>query len=141
MRFMVLLKATADSEAGVLPDTALMTAMIKFNQEMVDAGVLLAADGLQATSKGARIRFSGADRTVIDGPFPNDGQLLAGFWMLQVESRQEAIDWIKRCPNPMPGESEIEIRQVFEAADFGETFTPELQEQVGRMHAKVAAQP
>jgi hypothetical protein len=139
MRFMVLIKATAESEAGVLPSTELLTTMAKFNEEMVQAGMLLAGEGLQPTSKGARIRFSGAERIVTEGPFVNDGQMLAGFWMLQVASKQDAIDWMKRCPNPMPGECELEIRQVFEAADFGEAMTPELQEQEARLRATVAA--
>ncbi|HTK36697.1 MAG TPA: YciI family protein [Caulobacteraceae bacterium] len=140
MRFMVMVKADANSEAGVMPDEALLTAMGKFNEEMIKAGVMLAGEGLQPSSKGARIRFSGAERTVIDGPFPNDGQLLAGFWLIQVQSKQEAIDWMKRCPNPMLGDSEIEIRQVFEAEDFGEALAPEVKAQEERLRALAAAQ-
>jgi len=119
MRFMVLVKASKDSEAGVLPDEKDLGAMMKFNEELVKAGVLLAGEGLQASSKGARIRFSGDKRTVIDGPFAETKELIAGYWMIQVKSKEEAIEWMRRCPNPHPGtESEIEIRQVFEAADF-----------------------
>jgi hypothetical protein len=127
MRFMAIVKASKDSEAGVLPSQELLEAMGKFNEELVKAGVMLAGEGLQASSKGARVRFSGSKRTVIDGPFAETKELVAGFWILQVKSKEEAIEWIKRAPNPMPGtESEIEIRQVFEAADFGEALTPEL---------------
>src|SRR5579859_4843705 len=128
MRFMVLVKATAESEAGVLPDEALLAAMGKYNEDLVKAGVMLAGEGLQPSSKGARVRFSGATRTVIDGPFAETKELVAGFWLWQVKSKEEAIEWVKRCPNPMNGPSEIEIRQVFEAPDFGEAFTPELRE-------------
>jgi hypothetical protein len=121
MRFMVMVKADKNSEAGVLPDEALLTAMGKYNEELAKAGVLLAGEGLHPSSKGARIRFSGTKRTVIDGPFAETKELVAGFWLIQVKSREEAIEWIKRAPNPMPGtESEIEIRQVFEAEDFGD---------------------
>lgn len=137
MRFMVMVKATADSEAGVMPSEQLLTDMGKFNEELVKAGVLLAGEGLQPSSKGARVRFSGNKRTVIDGPFPETKELVAGFWLLQVKSKEEAIEWIKRCPNPMPGESEIEIRQVFEAEDFGAEFTPELREQEERLRAGI----
>jgi len=120
MRFMILVKANKDSEAGVLPDEKALSAMGKFNEELAKAGVLLAAEGLQASSKGARVRFSGSKRTVIDGPFAETKELIAGFWLWQVKSKEEAIEWVKRCPNPTPGtEAEIEIRQVFEAADFG----------------------
>jgi hypothetical protein len=119
MRFMVMVKATKDSEAGILPDKKLLTDMGKFNEELVKAGVMLAAEGLQASSKGARVRFSGTKRTVTDGPFTETKELVAGFWLWQVKSLDEAIEWVKRCPNPHPGESEIEIRQVFEAEDFG----------------------
>ncbi len=119
MRFMVMVKASAESEAGAMPSEQLLTEMGKFNEELVKAGVLLAGEGLHPSSKGARVRFSGSKRTVIDGPFPETKELVAGFWLLQVKSKEEAIEWIKRCPNPMPGESEIEIRQVFEAEDFG----------------------
>ena len=140
MRFMVIVKASKDSEAGVLPDHALLADMGKFNEELVKAGVLLAAEGLQASSKGARVRFSGTKRTVIDGPFSETKELIAGFWLLQVKSKEEAIEWIKRCPNPHPGtESEIEIRQVFEAEDFGPAFTPEMREREERLRDKVAA--
>jgi hypothetical protein len=128
MRFMVMVKANADSEAGVLPSQELLAAMGKFNEELVRAGVMLAGEGLQPSSKGARVRISGDKRTVIDGHFAETKELVAGFWLIQVKSKEEAIEWIKRCPAPMEGESEIEIRQVFEAADFGEAFTPELRE-------------
>jgi hypothetical protein len=134
MRFMILVKATKDSEAGVIPSEQLLTEMGKFNEELVKAGVLLAGDGLHPSSKGARVRFSGAKRTVIDGPFPETKELVAGYWIWQVKSKEEAIEWVKRCPNPMPGESEIEIRQVFEAEDFGAALTPELKEQEKRLH-------
>ncbi len=140
MRFMVMVKATKDSEAGVLPDEKLLADMGKFNEELVKAGVMLAGEGLQPSSKGARIRFSGAKRTVIDGPFAETKELVAGFWLWQVKSKEEAIEWVKRCPNPFPGtESEIEIRQVFEAEDFGAEFTPELRKQEERLRAQVAA--
>jgi hypothetical protein len=140
MRFMVIVKATKDSEAGVLPDEKLFAEMGKFNEELVKAGVMLAGEGLQASSKGARVRFSGTKRTVIDGPFAETKELIAGFWMWQVKSKEEAIEWVKRCPNPFPGtESEIEIRQVFEAEDFGAEFTPELRKQEERLRAQVAA--
>jgi len=137
---MVMVKATKDSEAGVLPDEKLLADMGKFNEELVKAGVMLAGEGLQPSSKGARIRFSGAKRTVIDGPFAETKELVAGFWLWQVKSKEEAIEWVKRCPNPFPGtESEIEIRQVFEAEDFGAEFTPELRKQEERLRAQVAA--
>jgi len=138
MRFIVMVKATKDSEAGVLPSQELLTAMGKYNEELVKAGVMLAGEGLQPSSKGARVRFSGDNRTVIDGPFTETKELIAGFWLWQVRSKEEAIEWVKRCPNPMPGESEIEIRQVFEAEDFGENFTPELREQEERIRAEAA---
>jgi len=139
MRFMILVKASKDSEAGVLPDERLFTEMGKFNEELVKAGVLLAAEGLQASSKGARVKFSGDKRTVIDGPFAETKELIAGFWLWQVKSKEEAIEWVKRCPDPMPGEdSEIEIRQLFEAEDFGAEFTPELREQEERLRAEIA---
>jgi hypothetical protein len=118
MRFMVIVKATKDSEAGVPPDEKMLAAMGKYNEELVKAGVMLAGEGLQPSSKGARVRFSGTKRTVIDGPFAETKELIAGFWLFQVKSKEEAIEWVKRCPNPMPGDSEIEIRQVFEAEDF-----------------------
>lgn len=133
MRFMVMVKATKESEAGIMPSEELLTAMGKYNEELVNAGIMLAGEGLQPSSKGARIRFLGNDRTVMDGPFAETKELVAGFWLIQVKSLDEAIEWIKRCPNPMEGESEIEIRQVFEAEDFGEAFTPELREQEERM--------
>lgn len=139
MRFMIMVKATEDSEAGVLPDQKLLADMGKFNEELVKAGILLAGEGLQPSSKGARVRFSGNKRTVIDGPFSETKELIAGFWLWQVKSKEEAIEWVKRCPNPMPGESEIEIRQVFEADDFGAEFTPELREQEERLRAQVAS--
>ena len=134
MRFMVMVKADKSSEAGVLSDEKLLAAMGKYNEELVKAGVLLAAEGLQPSSKGARVRFSGEKRTVIDGPFSETKELVAGFWLIQVKSKEEAIEWVKRCPNPFPGtESEIEIRQVFEADDFGPALTPELREQEERL--------
>ena len=139
MRFMVIVKATPDSEAGVMPSEALLTAMGKYNEELAKAGILLAGEGLQPSSKGARVRFSGPKRTVVDGPFAETKELIAGFWMWKVKSKEEAIEWVKRCPNPMPGDSEIEIRQVFEAEDFGEQFTPELKEQAERVYTQVSA--
>jgi hypothetical protein len=139
MRFMVMVKATKDSEAGVLPDEKLLADMGKYNEELVKAGVMLAGEGLQASSKGARVRFSGSKRTVIDGPFPETKELIAGYWLFQVRSLEEAIEWVKRCPNPMPNqESEIEIRQGFEADDFGPEFTPELREQEERIRQMAA---
>jgi hypothetical protein len=138
MRFMILVKADKNSEAGVLPSEQLLTEMGKFNEELVKAGVMLAGEGLQPSSKGARVRFSGSQRTVIDGPFTETKELIAGFWLWQVKSKEEAIEWVKRCPNPMEGDSEIEIRQVFEAEDFGAEFTPELREQEERLRAKIA---
>ena len=139
MRFMIIVKATKNSEAGVLPDEKLLAAMMKYNEELVKAGVMLAGEGLQPSSKGARVKFSGSQRTVIDGPFAETKELIAGFWLWQCKSKEEAIEWIKRCPNPMPGEeSEIEIRQVFEAEDFGAEFTPELREQEERLRAQTA---
>ncbi|MGH6639931.1 MAG: YciI family protein [Polaromonas sp.] len=140
MKFMVMVKADKSSEAGVMPSEQLLTEMGKFNEALVKAGVLLAAEGLHPSSKGARVKFSGSKRTVVDGPFAETKELVAGFWMLQVKSKEEAIEWIKRCPNPMEGESEIEIRQVFEAEDFGAEFTPELREAEERMRQQVAAQ-
>ena len=136
MRFMVIVKASKESEAGVLPDQKMLAEMGKFNDELIKAGVMLAGEGLQASSKGARVRFSGKKRTVIDGPFAETKELIAGYWMWQCKSLQEAIDWVKRCPNPHPGESEIEIRQVFEAEDFGAEFTPELREQEERQRVQ-----
>jgi hypothetical protein len=140
MRFMVMVKATPESEAGVMPSQELLAAMGKYNEELVKAGVMLAGEGLHPSSKGARVRFSGDKRTIIDGPFAETKELIAGFWILQVKSKEEAIEWVKRCPNPMPGESEIEIRQIFEASDFGPEFTPELQAQEERLRAEVSAQ-
>jgi hypothetical protein len=137
MRFMIIVKATKESEAGVMPSEQLLTEMGKFNEELVNAGVMLAGEGLQPSSKGARVKFSGSTRTVIDGPFAETKELIAGFWLWQVKSKKEAIEWVKRCPNPMPGESEIEIRQVFEAEDFGAEFTPELREQEERLRAQM----
>ncbi len=137
MRFMVIVKATQDSEAGILPSEKLLSDMGKFNEELVKAGIMLAGEGLQPSSKGARVRFSGTKRTVTDGPFAETKELVAGFWLWQVKSKEEAIEWVKRCPNPMPGESEIEIRQVFEAEDFGAEFTPELREQEERLRKRV----
>jgi hypothetical protein len=139
MRVMVIVKANRDSEAGVLPSQQLLTDMGKFNQELVRAGILLAAEGLQASSKGKRVRFSGVTRTVIDGPFAETKELIAGFWLWQVRSMDEAIEWVKRCPNPHPGESEIEIRQVFEAEDFGPELTPELRKQEADLRAQSAS--
>jgi len=139
MRFMVMVKADKSTEAGVLPSEKLLTEMGKYNESLVKAGILLAAEGLQPSAKGARVRFSGSRRTVVDGPFAEAKELIAGFWILQVKSKEEAIEWVKRCPNPLEGESEIEIRQIFEASDFGEAFTPELQQAEARMRAEVAA--
>jgi hypothetical protein len=139
MRFMVMVKANADSEAGMMPSQELLAAMGKYNDELVKAGVLLAAEGLQPSSRGARVKFSGTKRTVIDGPFAETKELVAGFWLIQVKSKAEAIEWVKRCPNPMEGDSEIEIRQVFEAEDFGAEFTPELREQEERQRAAISA--
>ena len=138
MRFMVMVKASKDSEAGIMPSKELLTEMGKYNEELVKAGVMLAGEGLQPSSKGARVKFSGKKRTVIDGPFAETKELIAGFWLIQVKSKAEAIEWVKRCPNPLEGEAEIEIRQVFEAADFGEAFTPELREQEERLAAQIA---
>ncbi len=137
MKVMVLVKATKDSEAGVMPSEQLLTEMGNYNQELVKAGVLLAADGLQPSSKGVRVRFSGKNRTVIDGPFAETKELLAGYWIWQVKSLNDAIEWVKRCPNPMSGESEIEIRPIFEAADFGEALTPALKQQEERLRSEV----
>ena len=138
MRCMVIVKATKDSEAGVLPSQQLLAEMGKFNEELVKAGVMLAGEGLQASSKGKRVRFSGKNRTVIDGPFAETKELIAGFWLWQVRSMEEAIEWAKRCPNPHDGECELEIRQVFEAEDFGDNLTPELREQEERLRAQSA---
>ena len=139
MRCMVIVKATKESEAGVLPSTELLTAMGKFNEELVKAGVMLAGEGLQPSSKAKRVRFSGQTRTVTDGPFTETKELIAGFWLWQVRSMEEAVEWVKRCPNPMMSESEIEIRPVFEAEDFGAEFTPELREQEERLRSRSRA--
>src|ERR1043166_6357936 len=138
MRFMVIVRATKESEAGGLPDQKLLAEMGKFNEELAKAGVLVAGEGLQPTSKGARVRFSGSKRTVIDGPFAETKELIAGFWIWQVKSKEEAIEWVKRAPSPFQGEGEIEIRQVFEADDFGVAFTPELREQEERLRSQTA---
>jgi hypothetical protein len=140
MRFVVLIKATRDSEAGVMPSEQLLADMGRFNEELVKAGVMQAGEGLHPSARGARVHFSGKHRRVIDGPFAETKELIAGFWIWQCASLQEAIDWVKRCPNPMLGESEVEIRQIFEAEDFGEAFTPELREQEERLRAQVAKQ-
>jgi hypothetical protein len=137
MRFMVIVKATKSSEAGILPSEELLAAMGKYNEELVSAGVMLAGEGLHPSSKGARVRLTGEKRTVIDGPFAETKELIAGFWLWKCASLQEAIEWAKRCPNPMPEESELEIRQVFEAEDFGAEFTPELHEQEERLRAQI----
>jgi hypothetical protein len=138
MRFMVMVKATQDSEAGVMPSQELLTAMGRFNEELVKAGVMLAGEGLHPSAKGVRVRFSGDRRTVIDGPFSETKELVAGFWIWQLRSLDEAIEWAKRCPNPMPGDSEIEIRPVFEADDFGAELTPELRRQEERLRAQLS---
>jgi|ERR1700688_4638270 hypothetical protein len=139
MRCMVIVKASKDSEAGIMPKEKLLAEMGKFNEELVRAGVMLAGDGLQPSSKGKRVRFSGAKRTVVDGPFTETKELIAGYWLWQVRSMEEAVEWVKRCPNPHEGESEIEIRQVFEAEDFGAELTPELKKREERMRADLAA--
>jgi hypothetical protein len=136
MRFMILIKADRDTEAGVMPDEKLLTEMGNFNEELAKAGVLVSGEGLHPSSKGARVRFSGAKRTVIDGPFAETKELVCGFWIWNVKSKEEAIEWVMRCPNPLKGESEIEIRQVFEADDFGDALTPELREQEERLFGK-----
>ena len=137
MRVIVMVKATKDSEAGVMPDEKILAAMGHFNDELVEAGIMLAGEGLHPTSRGKRVRFSGTERTVIDGPFAETSELVAGFWLWQVKSMEEAVEWVKRCPNPFPVESEIEIRQVFEAEDFGAEFTPELRAQEDRQRAEI----
>jgi len=137
MRFMVIVKATAESEAGEMPSTELLEAMGKYNEELVKAGIMLAGEGLHPSSKGARVRFDGSQRSVVDGPFAETKELIAGFWLWEVRSMEEAIEWVKRCPNPMAGPSEIEIRQVFEADEFGENMTPELREAEERLRAEV----
>ena len=138
MRFMVMVKATRDSVAGVMPGEQLLADMGRFNEELVKAGVMQAGEGLQPSSKGARVRISSEDRRVVNGPFPEVDQLVAGFWLWKCASLEEAIDWVKRCPKPMEGDSEIEIRQIFEAQDFGAALTPELREQEERLRAQVA---
>jgi hypothetical protein len=138
MRFMVMVRATKESEAGVMPSEQMLAEMGKYNEELVKAGVLLAGEGLHPSSKGARVRFKGRERTVVDGPFTETKELIAGFWLMQARSKDEVIEWVRRCPNPMAGESEIEIRQVFEAEDFGDALTPELREQEERLRAEVA---
>jgi hypothetical protein len=134
---MVIVKADADSEAGVMPSEEILTAMGNYNQELVDAGIMLSGEGIQPSSKGKRVRFSGTNRSVIDGPFSETKELVAGFWIWQVDSMEQAIDWAKRMPNPMNGESEVEIRPVFEAEDFGDSFTPELREQEDRLRGQL----
>jgi hypothetical protein len=136
MKVIVIIKATNDSEAGVMPNEQLLTEMGQYNEELFKAGIWLAGEGLHPSSKGARIRFSGTNRAVTDGPFTETKELVAGFWIWQVKSMEEAISWVKRCPNPMPGESEIEIRPLFEAADFGEEFSPELRGQEANIRAE-----
>ena len=141
MRFMIFVKATADSEAGKLPGRELLEAMIKYNEELAKAGILVSGEGLQPSSKGARVRFSGGKRTVIDGPFAETRELVAGYWLWQVKSKEEAIEWVKRCPNPMPGnEAEIEIRPIYEDEDLGEEFTPELREREERLRARLPSE-
>src|SRR5690606_26157415 len=137
MRVMVIVKATADSEAGTLPSEALMLEMGRYNEELVKAGIMLAGDGLHPSSRGKRVRFSGSSRTVIDGPFAETRELIAGYWIWQVRSMDEAVEWVRRCPNPMLGDSEIEIRQVVEAEDFGENYTPQVREQEDRLRAQL----
>ena len=139
MRFMVIIKADGKSEAGQMPSERVLTEMGKYNEELVKAGVMLAGEGLHPSSKGARVRFSGAKRTVIDGPFPDATELIAGFWLIQVKSKEEAIEWVKRIPNPDDADTEVEIRQVFEAEDFGAEFTPEAREQERRLRAELAS--
>ena len=136
MRFMVMVKATEESEAGKMPSTELLEAMGRYNEELVKAGVMVAGEGLHPSNKGVRVRFDGTQRRVIDGPFAETKELVAGFWIFQVKSLEEAVEWVKRCPNPMQGPSEIEIRQIFEADDFGEALTPELREQEERLRAQ-----
>lgn len=136
MKVMVLVKATRDSEDGVMPSEQLLTEMMQYNEELVKAGIMLAGEGLQPSSKGVRVRFSGKNRTVCDGPFAETKELVAGYWLWQVKSMEEAVAWIKKCPNPMPGESEIEIRPLYEMEDFGDAVTPELREQEARLRAE-----
>ena len=138
MRVLVMVKATADSETGMVPSTEMLEAMGKYNEQLADAGIMLAADGLHPSMKGKRVAFDGPDRTVIDGPFAQTRELVAGFWLWQVKDMAEAVAWVKRCPNPMPGPSEIEIRPIFEAADFGDAMTPEITQQEDRIRDKMA---
>jgi|SRR6185312_1777962 len=140
MKFMVIVKANDQSEAGVMPDEQLLTAMTEYNEELVKAGVMLAGEGLHPSSKGARVHFSGDKRTVFDGPFAETKELIAGYWIWQLDSLDDAIEWAKRCPNPMGQESQLEIRQIFDASDFGDAFTPELQEREERLRAQTAEQ-
>ena len=140
MRVMVIIKANKDTEAGVMPSEQLLTEMGNFNEELVKAGIMLAGEGLHPSSKGARVRFSGTTRSVVDGPFAETKELVAGFWLWQVKSMDEALEWVKRCPNPTGADSEVEVRPVFEAEDFGAEFTPELREQEKRLWAQAAAQ-
>ncbi len=140
MRVMVIVKATKNSEAGVMPDEELIAAMGKYNEELVKAGIMLDGDGLQPSAKGKRVRFSGSQRTVIDGPFAETKELIAGYWIWQLDSLEEAIEWAKRCPNPMRGEAELEIRPIFEADDFGEAYTPELREHNQRLQEEINKQ-
>ncbi|QXI56149.1 YciI family protein [Pseudomonas alvandae] len=140
MRFMVIVKASPESEAGEMPSAELLAAMGAYNEELVKAGVMLAGEGLHPSAQGVRVQFSGKDRTVVEGPFAQTSELIAGFWIFKVQSLQEAIDWVKRCPNPMISDSEIEIRQIFELEEFGESFTPELQAQEERLRAQISSQ-
>ena len=140
MRVMVMVKATEESEAGVMPPTELLTAMGKYNEELVNAGIMKAGEGLHPSSKGKRVAFDGPNRTITDGPFAETKELIAGFWLWEVKDMDEAVEWVKRCPNPMPGPSEIEIRPIFEAEDFGAEFTPELREQEDRLRAQMETQ-
>ncbi len=140
MKFMIIVKASPESEAGKMPSQELLAAMGKYNEELVKAGVMLAGEGLHPSSTGVRVQFSGSKRTVVDGPFSETKELIAGFWLIQVKSKEEAIEWVKRCPNPMESDSEIEIRKVFEAEDFGEAFTPELREQEDKLREQIAQQ-
>jgi hypothetical protein len=140
MRVMVMVKATPESEAGQMPSMELIEAMSRYNEELVKAGIMQSGDGLKPSSAGVRVKFSGKDRTVVDGPFSETKELIAGYWLWQVQSMDEAIEWVRRCPNPMPSESEIEIRPFFEAADFGEAFTPELQETERQLRKQIDAQ-
>jgi len=140
MRFMVMIKANADSEAGKMPSEELIAAMTSYNEQLVKAGVMLAGEGLHPSSRGARVRFAGNNRTVVDGPFAETKELIAGFWIIQVKSKEEAVEWVKRCPNPMEGEGEIEIRQIFDAEEFGAALTPELREREARLAEEIARQ-